>query len=154
MSSILGKSTKRWFLKQWLCPTEFAINAFKIHTFFSKLISEIWYIFNIHLFHKKIYSGITIIDWSCLLQYFSAAEENIKFALTILYFCNAKSWIQIYKCVVHSCMPIPLAPDPIRVQSCVCCLFWTNRNCMTVTSIFLSISLSNHSYESFNRWFQ
>ena len=28
----------------------------------------------------------------------------------------------------HSCMPSPLAPDPIRVQSCVCCLFWTNRN--------------------------
>ena len=23
----------------------------------------------------------------------------------------------------HSCMPSPLAPDPIRVQSCVCCLF-------------------------------
>jgi len=22
-----------------------------------------------------------------------------------------------------SCMPSPLAPDPIRVQSCVCCLF-------------------------------
>jgi len=43
-------------------------------------------------------------------------------------------------------MPIPLAPDPIRVQSCVCCLFWTNRNCMTVTSIFLSISLSNERW--------
>ena len=23
----------------------------------------------------------------------------------------------------HSYMPSPLAPDPIRVQSCVCCLF-------------------------------
>ena len=33
----------------------------------------------------------------------------------------------------HTCMPIP-----IRVQSCVCCLFWTNRDCMAVTSIFLS----------------
>ena len=43
----------------------------------------------------------------------------------------------------HSCMPSPAAPDPIRVQSCVCCLFWTNRNCMALTSIFLSISLSN-----------
>ena len=53
----------------------------------------------------------------------------------------------------HSCAPSPLAPDPIRVQSCVCCLFWTNRNRMTVTSIFLSISLSNQSYESFNRRF-
>ena len=43
----------------------------------------------------------------------------------------------------HSCMPSTLAPDPIRVQTCVCCLFWTNRDCMAVTSIFLSISLSN-----------
>ena len=23
----------------------------------------------------------------------------------------------------HTCMPIPLAPNPIRVQSCICCLF-------------------------------
>ena len=37
-----------------------------------------------------------------------------------------------------SCMLCPLAPDPIRVQS-YGCLFWTNRNCMAVTSIFLSI---------------
>ena len=51
----------------------------------------------------------------------------------------------------HSGMPSPLASDPIRIQSCVCCLFWTNRNSMVVTSIFLSISLSNQSYESFNR---
>ena len=39
--------------------------------------------------------------------------------------------------------PNRIAPDPIRVQSCACCLFWTNRNCAAVTSIFLSISLSN-----------
>ena len=32
----------------------------------------------------------------------------------------------------------PLALDPIRVQSCVCCLFWTN---MAVSSIYLSIYL-------------
>ena len=37
-------------------------------------------------------------------------------------------------------MPGSLAPDPISVQPCVCCLFWTNRNCMAVTSIFLSCS--------------
>ena len=48
-------------------------------------------------------------------------------------------------------MPSSLAPDPIRVQSCVCCLFWTNRNSMAVTSILLSISLAHQSYESFNR---
>ena len=51
----------------------------------------------------------------------------------------------------HSGMPCPLAPDPIRIQSYVCCLFWTNRNSMVVTSILLSILLSNQSYESFNR---
>ena len=45
--------------------------------------------------------------------------------------------------VTDSCMPSPLAPDPIRVQSCVCFLFWTNRDSMVVTSIFLSISLYN-----------
>ena len=44
-----------------------------------------------------------------------------------------------------------LAPDSTRVQSCVCCLFWTNRKSMAATSIFLSISLSNQRYESFNR---
>ena len=49
---------------------------------------------------------------------------------------------------MHFCIPSLLAPDPIRVQSCFCCLFWTNRNSMAGTSIFLSISLSNHSYES------
>ena len=42
----------------------------------------------------------------------------------------------------HFCMPSPLAPDPIRVQSCVCYLFWTKRNCMTV--IYLSIYLIIH----------
>jgi len=51
-------------------------------------------------------------------------------------------------------MPSSLAPGPIRVQSCVCCPFWTNRNSMAVSSIFLSISLSNQSYESFSRRYQ
>ena len=41
------------------------------------------------------------------------------------------------------CMPSTLAPDPNRVQSHVCCLFWTNKNNMAVTSIVLSFSLSN-----------
>ena len=61
------------------------------------------------------------------------------------------SWIWDEALISHSYMQSPLAPDPIRVQSCVCCLFWTNRNSMAVTSIFLSISLSNQSYESFNQ---
>jgi len=48
----------------------------------------------------------------------------------------------------HSCMSSPLEPDPIRVQTCVCCLFLTNRNSLVLTSNFLSISLSNQSCES------
>ena len=54
----------------------------------------------------------------------------------------------------HSCILSPLAPDPIRVQSCVWCLFWTYRISLAVKSFFLSISLSNQSYESCNRRYQ
>ena len=47
-----------------------------------------------------------------------------------LKFKNAVFLLQILKTAhVHSCMPSPLAHDPIRVQSCVC---------MAVTSIFLA----------------
>ena len=38
----------------------------------------------------------------------------------------------VVRMLYHSCMPSPWAPDPIRDQSCVCCLFWTNRNSMAV----------------------
>jgi len=44
---------------------------------------------------------------------------------------------------LHTCMPSPLAPDPIRVQPCDCCLFWTNN--MAVTSIFLEIFTSTET---------
>ena len=30
---------------------------------------------------------------------------------------------RVFNTQSHSCMPSPLAPDPIRVQSCVCYLF-------------------------------
>ena len=43
----------------------------------------------------------------------------------------------------HSCMPSPLAPDPIRVQPCVWCLLLTNKNCIAVTSISLALSISS-----------
>ena len=49
---------------------------------------------------------------------------------------------------MHSRMPRPLAPDPIRVQSCVCCLFWTNRNCKAVT--YLSFYLSHYPIRVMN----
>jgi len=32
----------------------------------------------------------------------------------------------------NSSMPSPLAPDPIRVQPCVWCLFCTNRNYLSL----------------------
>ena len=38
----------------------------------------------------------------------------------------------------HSCTRSPLGPHPTRVQSCVCCIFWTNRNSLAVTSFYLS----------------
>ena len=48
--------------------------------------------------------------------------------------------------LIHSCMPSPLAPDPIRVQSCVCCLFWTNRNSNIYLSIYLIIQVEINPY--------
>ena len=46
-----------------------------------------------------------------------------------------------YAARYHSCMLSPLALDPIRVQSCVYCLFWTNRNIVRRGNIYLSIYL-------------
>ena len=81
------------------------------------------------------------------IQRIKDIRKSVKFKTSIiLNLCQGR---RLYS--EHSCMPSPLAPDPIRVQPCVWCLFWTNRNCMAVTSIFLSISLSNQSYEFFNR---
>ena len=51
---------------------------------------------------------------------------------------------------VHwTCHSSPLAPDPIRVQSCVWCLFWTNRNSMAgiiYHSIYLIIQLEMNPF--------
>ena len=55
----------------------------------------------------------------------------------------------MYLINLHSFLPIPLAPDPIRVQTCVCCLFWTNRDCMAVTyTIYLIIQLEIWIFKS------
>ena len=56
---------------------------------------------------------------------------SIQFRLGIFW----SSWVVLIL-IPHSCMPSPLAPDPIRVQSCACCLFWTNRNSMAVHLYF------------------
>ena len=47
---------------------------------------------------------------------------------------------QVPQGLLHSCMPSPLALDPIRVQSCVWCLFWTKRN-SNGGNIYISIYL-------------
>ena len=59
--------------------------------------------------------------------------------------------------VVFSTLLYPLTPDPIRVQSCVCCLFWTNKNSMAVISFYLShshypIRDINPSISAISKW--
>jgi len=70
---------------------------------------------------------------------------------------NTQFFVQKENELMHMiiCMPSQLAPDPIRVQSCVCCLFWTNRNSMAVTSIFLShysIRDMNPTIDALSKW--
>ena len=65
--------------------------------------------------------------------------KTIKYIVLNL-LCFNDQYVTLYITHLYA---ISLAPKPIRVKSCVCCLFWTNRKCMTVTSIFLFISLSN-----------
>ena len=81
----------------------------------------------------------------------------IKRAGSTLHWVHWVAWLDsttecIYStCCIHNCMHIPLVPDRIRVPSCVWCLFWTNRNSMAVTSIFLFISSFNkidHFFEN------
>ena len=78
-------------------------------------------------------------------KYHATKRVNILFLYSLAWEHGVAQGTHSYpRCLpTHSGMPRPLAPDPIRVQSCVCCLFWTNRNCMAVTSIFLSSALSN-----------
>ena len=59
------------------------------------------------------------------------------------------SWT--YSGTKHSWMLSPLAPDPIRVHSCVCCLFWANRNSIDGNiyfSIYLIIQLEIWIHQS------
>ena len=78
-------------------------------------------------------------------------------ALCTLYYqnvvyCKRKSQYFPNPSFIHFCMPSLLAPDPIRVQSCVCCLFWTNRNIVALTSIFLSFYLSIYLIIQLELW--
>jgi len=115
--------------------------------------------FSLYFVSKSIQS-LQILLWSKLTLVCSSHNKNYIQPRNTEFHRNTFAidlWLyNFYKKLysLHSSMPSPLAPDPIRVQSCVCCLFWTNRNSMVVTSIFLSISLSNQSYDSFNRRYQ
>ena len=59
----------------------------------------------------------------------------------ILILLDFRSWLIFSPNFPHSCMPSPLALDPIRVQSRVCCQFGTNRNSNVYLSIYLIIQL-------------
>ena len=72
----------------------------------------------------------------------------LKCIFQTIYFHFKQTWYSLLgPC---TCKPIPFAPHPIRVQSCVCCLYWTNRNSMNnlYLSIYLIIQLSNKTKKS------
>ena len=77
-------------------------------------------------------SGIAFFVWM-LIQHFYSCSVLISLWLQISYKISEPTFVQWD----HPCMPSPLAPDQISVRSCVCGLFWTNRNSMAVTSISL-----------------
>ena len=54
------------------------------------------------------------------------------------YFRQANQFISVKKTPYYICMPIPLAPDPIRVQSCV---FGVYSEPIEIVYIYLSIYL-------------
>ena len=86
------------------------------------------------------------------LLFLRTDENNI--LIEIFWFRVYRGLLYMYK--HHSCMPSPLAPAPIRVQSCVCCLFWTNRNSTPVNlSFYLShypIRVMNPSIGTISKW--
>ena len=114
--------------------------------------------FFLYLYRIHFWPGLRQLDYYCDVYKECSPEGGLASLHRNIWNINQRKktrWRLSYPkmFLLHSCMPVTLAPDPIRVQSCVCCLFWTNRN-MAVTSIFLSISIFNQSYESFNRRYQ
>ena len=72
------------------------------------------------------YNHTRVTLWTLVLLTYTFVIKSYNWNRSKFYFKNQSS------------MPSPLAPDPIRVQPCVWCLFWTNRNCMAVTSDYLA----------------
>ena len=86
--------------------------------FVSKLI--VFYNLSIFFIYAHVPGQLLIWQWSkCLKGVFAKNEKGYG---------------------LHFCIPSPLAPGPIRGQSYLFCLFWTIRNTMALTYIFLSIS--------------
>ena len=124
--------------------------------------NDFYFIFNQHVIYIYIwciYRGVYVSRYNLKLKlicvllikfchknfFLSFEEDTFPLALFLglnvsIVYIQEQQFTHIHR---HSCTPSSLAPDPIMVQLCVCCLFWTNRNCMAVACIFLSISLSN-----------
>ena len=118
-------------MKRWQCP----IHKGTLETFIWSIMWKIWS-FVICLcssnaqviFVKKTkinsFSKFKTSKYNSWLE--KALKETIlNRALTSLHGDQLKLHL---KSLYHSCLPSPLVPDPIRVQSCVWYLFWTNRN--------------------------
>ena len=109
-------------------------NLFPKHEFHWKMIwtgmfSGLWIVYALPVKHSLLMRH----HWPHLVQRNWVFVTNSSFLIPIYLQPN------VIDLRYHSSMPSSLAPDPIWVQWCVCCLFWINRNSMAVTSIFLSI---------------
>ena len=85
--------------------------------------------------------------WS--LQFFiSLILYQLKYAASIYH--------NLYPLYLYSCMSSPLAPDPIRVQSWVCCLLWTNeivrRKHISLYLSYYPIRDMNPSIGAISKW--
>ena len=90
-------------------------------------------IFGLDLYNLYIYK---VVNSACLFVCIIITCKHLERFAWNFYWKNRYNPAELLS---HACMLSPLAPDPIKGQSCDCCLFWINRNSMVVTSIFLSI---------------
>ena len=84
-------------------------------------------------FHAKniIWLKFTISKSLFKLNYNWRHCSAISLTEIILCVCTKRLCVCNNELVCNGSIPSPLAPDPISVEACVCCLFWTNRNCLS-----------------------
>ena len=97
------------------------------------------------------------IGWKLKDKTFMGRAQELKWLAFNLYPLSffLYSPFKLLNILYKKCIPSPLAPYPIRVQSCVCCLFWANRNNMAIISIFLSqylIRVMKPSIDAISKW--